>query len=83
MYRVINPFYDLELQRNFSIGDEYPGTEVSEARLADLKTDRNRQHKPLIAEESQETPAMPTKSPKKADAVAGKEKPSPRKKAVK
>lgn len=83
MYRVINPFYDLELQRNFSIGDEYPGTDVSEARLAILKTDGNRQHKPLIIEESQETPAMPNKSPKKADAVTAKEKPSPRKKAVK
>lgn len=83
MYKVLIPFYDLELHKEFSTGDTYPGAEVSEKRLDILKTDKNRQHKPLIAEEKQKTPVKPSESPKKADAVTNKGKTSPRKKAVK
>ena len=50
-YVVIDTFFDLEDQKHeYRTGDEYPrsGFSVSEDRLKELSTDRNRLHKPLI-----------------------------------
>lgn len=50
-YVVIDTFFDLEDQKHeYRTGDDYPrsGFSVSEDRLKELSTDRNRLHKPLI-----------------------------------
>ncbi len=52
MYRVIKYFRDLKDNNHaYHVGDEYPhgGMAVSENRLLELSTDKNRRHVPLIA----------------------------------
>lgn len=51
MYRVIKYFTDLQDSRHpYHVGDQYPrdGKEVSEARIAELSGNKNRQKTPLI-----------------------------------
>ena len=51
MYRVIKFFTDLQDNNHaYNVGDIFPhnGMEVSEKRLLELSTDKNRRHMPLI-----------------------------------
>lgn len=51
MYRVIKYFRDLQDNNHaYHVGDEYPhgGMAVTEKRLLELSTDKNRRHMPLI-----------------------------------
>lgn len=51
MYRVIAFFTDLQDNGHaYNPGDEFPrkGVKVSDERIAELASDKNRQHKPLI-----------------------------------
>lgn len=60
MYKVIKYFTDLQDNNyKYHVGDEFPhkGTEVSEARLEELSSDKNRRHVPVI--EKVEAPASP------------------------
>lgn len=77
MYKVIESFTDLQ-DRNYpySVGDTYPrnGVNVTEIRLAELASKRNRREIPLIekvadpkkVEEPKEKPA-PKRTPKRKD----------------
>ena len=77
MYKVIESFTDLQ-DRNYpySVGDTYPrkGVNVTEIRLAELASKRNRRGIPLIekvdepkkVEEPKEKPA-PKRTPKRKD----------------
>lgn len=77
MYKVIESFTDLQ-DRNYpySVGDTYPrnGVNVTEIRLSELASKRNRRGIPLIekvdepkkVEEPKEKPA-PKRTPKKKD----------------
>ena len=52
MYKVINYFEDLKDARHkYNVGDIFPriGIEVSEERLKELSSNKNRQKKPLIS----------------------------------
>ena len=52
MYRVIKYFTDLQDNNHaYHVGEQFPhdGMEVSEARLIELSTNKNRQNVPLIA----------------------------------
>lgn len=51
MYKVIKFFRDLQDNNHaYKVGDVFPhkGMEVSENRLLELSTDKNRRHMPLI-----------------------------------
>lgn len=51
MYRVIRYFTDLQDNNHpYNVGDVFPrkDSEVSEKRIEELSTDKNRQHTPLI-----------------------------------
>lgn len=52
MYRVIKRFYDLQSERCYSVGDNFPhdGVYVDAERIAELLSDRNRVGVPLIEE---------------------------------
>lgn len=53
MYKVIHFFTDLQdFDYPYDVGEIFPrlGKEVSEERLEELRTDKNRQKKPLIKE---------------------------------
>lgn len=52
MYRVLRFFRDIQDNNHaYHVGDEYPhgGMAVTEKRLLELSTDKNRRHMPLIA----------------------------------
>ena len=75
MYKVIERFADLNVNRHeYNPGDIFPreGFVVSEERLAELSTDKNRQKRPLIEEVEEKKPAKvkaeekPEKNEKKA-----------------
>ena len=84
IYRVIKAFADSKDEMHvYQPGEIFRAENTSAKRLAQLMTSNNMVGCPLIVEESQETPVTPAKSHQKADAVTAKEKPSPRKKAVK
>lgn len=56
MYKVIKSFMDLQdNNRAYNVGDSFPrsGLEVSEARLAELAGNYNKQGEPLIREVKQ------------------------------
>ena len=77
MYKVLERFTDLQDNRHeYNPGDKFPreGLVVSEERLAELSTDKNRQKRPLIEEvkekakaevkpEKKETVKKPVKKP--------------------
>ena len=52
MHKVVKRFFDLETQHAYSVGDAFPhdGVSVSEERIEELKSDKNRLGQPLIAE---------------------------------
>ena len=53
MYRVIKAFTDLQDNNHaYSVGDTFPhnGVEVDDERIAELASDKNRRHIPLIEE---------------------------------
>lgn len=85
MYKVIKYFEDLEDSRYaYHVGDTFPhdGREVSEERLAELSSDTNKRHTPLIEkvveEIREEVPeAEPEEKPKETEAK------KPRKRAKK
>ena len=59
MYRVIKFFTDLQDNNHaYNVGDIFPhnGMEVSEKRLLELSTDKNRRHMPLIEKVEDEKP---------------------------
>ena len=62
MYRVIKFFTDLQDNNHaYNVGDIFPhnGMEVSEKRLLELSTDKNRRHMPLIEKAEDEKPVEP------------------------
>ena len=73
MYKVIKAFTDLQDKKYaYSVGDTYPreGITVSERRLEELSSDKNKRHKPLIEKvEEEETfmnlPEEPIEEPEK------------------
>lgn len=52
MYTVISRFIDMKHNHEYKVGDTYPkdGTEVSEDRISELLSDKNRMNTPLIKE---------------------------------
>lgn len=79
-YKVIDFFTDLrDYDHPYNVGDEFPrhGVTVSEERLAELSSDKNRQGRPLIiaAEDSQNEDVYPgqTVNPEIKDAPAADE----------
>ena len=53
MYKVIKKFRDMQDGLHaYSVGDTFPhnGVEVSSERIAELASDKNRRHIPLIEE---------------------------------
>ena len=64
MYRVIKAFTDLQDNNHaYSVGDTFPrnGVEVDAERIAELASDKNRRHIPLI----EEIPEKPKRTRKK------------------
>lgn len=52
-YKVITRFKDLcDSKHQYNVGDDFPrvGVTVSEARIYELTSDKNKMHKPLIEE---------------------------------
>lgn len=72
MYTVTEYFEDIADNRyKYYVGDEFPrkGLTVSEARLAELSSDRNKRKRPVIAavaeaDEPQKTEQKPADKPK-------------------
>ena len=72
MYTVTEYFEDIADNRHkYYVGDEFPrkGLTVSEARLAELSSDRNKRKRPVIAavaaaDEPQKTEQKPADKPK-------------------
>lgn len=59
MYRVIKYFMDLEDNRHaYHVGDKFPhdGRKITQERLTELLTDKNKRHVPLIEKVAEETP---------------------------
>lgn len=57
MYKAITSFIDLQDNSyKYHAGDAFPreGMEVSEERIEELLTDKNRRHKPMIEEIKEE-----------------------------
>lgn len=76
-YVVINYFTDLrDYDHPYNVGDEFPrqGVTVSEERLAELSSSRNKQRRPLIkaVEDTQKA-----EEPKKPETPAQNENPEP------
>lgn len=74
MYKVIKYFIDLQDKNHeYHEGDVFPreGLEVTEQRIAELASDKNRRHEPLIAEEKQPEAEQP-----EAEQPAEEEKPA-------
>ena len=61
MYRALTHFTDLQDDNHkYLAGDEFPrkGLKVSDERLEELLTDKNRRHKPMIEEVKEESKAI-------------------------
>ena len=70
MYRVINPFKDLEENHLYKTGDKFPfdDKEILDERIASLLSNKNKVGKPLIEkvkEDKEKTPKKTTKTKKK------------------
>ena len=50
MYRVIKRFYDLSSEKCYAVGDNFPTDGVSNERIEELASDKNRLGVPLIEE---------------------------------
>ena len=85
MYKVIKAFTDLQDNRYpYNAGDEFPreGVEVSEGRLEELATDKNRRKEPLIKEvpgEASPVPPVASEESEGTDVPPSTEKPRGRK----
>ena len=67
-YKVIHYFTDLQdFNHPYKVGDEYPrlGMKVSDARIAELLSSKNKQKKPLIAWEGEKEVSEPLTEEKK------------------
>ena len=67
-YRVIKAFTDLQDNNHkYHTGEIFPrdGVKVSESRLKELSSNRNRRHEPMIEEVAEEEKAEPKKTTKK------------------
>lgn len=67
-YKVIHYFTDLQdFNHPYKVGDEYPrlGMKVSDARIAELLSSKNKQKKPLIAWEREKEVSEPLTEEKK------------------
>ena len=82
MYKVIKYFTDLKDDGHpYNVGDTYPkkGLTVTEARIKELASSKNRQGVPLIEEVSGKAPAKETEAVNDgAVAEEADEKPKPR-----
>lgn len=73
MYKVIKYFTDLEDNRHeYHVGDIFPhdGRKITAERLAELSSDKNKRHVPLIEKVAEDAPAKAevpnaTKKPRK------------------
>lgn len=90
MYKVLTSFTDLQDDNyKYACGDVYPhkGAKVSDARIAELLSDNNRRHRPVIEEVPEEkkeevkevkksTPAKAPakKAPAKKTSTSGRKK---------
>jgi len=66
MYKVITSFVDLQDNNHrYHVGDIFPhnGIEVSEERLEELSTDKNRRHKPMIEKVRERKPEVKKEEP--------------------
>lgn len=77
-YKVIVSFTDLQDDNyRYRAGDTFPraGVTVSQERLEELSTDKNRRHKPMIIEDLPEVKEeVPVEVPKKTTKKGGKKK---------
>lgn len=77
-YKAIVSFTDLQDNNHrYHTGDTFPraGVTVSQERLEELLTDKNRRHKPMIIEDLPEVKEeVPAKVPKKTTKKGGKKK---------
>lgn len=76
MYKALTTFTDLQDNNyRYQAGDTFPrkGIKVSDERIAELLSDKNRRHKPVIEEIVKE-------EPKKEDAKPAPKKPTTTKK---
>jgi len=67
MYKVLVNFTDLQDNNHkYLAGDTFPrkGIKVSQERLDELLTDKNRRHKPMIEEVKEEPAEIPEEQPK-------------------
>lgn len=65
MYKVIKYFTDLEDNRHeYHVGDTFPhdGRKITEERLAELSSDKNKRHVPLIEKVAEDAPADEVKA---------------------
>lgn len=77
MYKVIKEFTDLQdACHRYAVGDDFPraGHDVTEARIAQLAGNDNRQRTPLIAKQIRLDSISPV-SPVQPDSGAGQEAP--------
>lgn len=77
MYKVIKEFTDLQDDcHRYAVGDDFPraGYDVTEARIAQLAGNDNRQKTPLIAKQIRLDSISPV-SPVQPDSGAGQEAP--------
>ena len=77
MYRVTAYFIDLQDgEHPYNVGDAFPreGHSVSEERIAELASSRNKRRKPLI-EKVEDAPVQPEKAKKAPEAEPVKEEP--------
>lgn len=70
MYRVVKLFTDLKDKGHlYNVGDLFPrkGLEVSEDRIAELMSSKNKQHTPLIVKETDEQVVVAKRGRKKKE----------------
>lgn len=75
MYKAIKTFTDLQDNNHrYHLGDVFPrdGLVVSDARLKELSSNRNRRHEPMIEEVAEEPKEKPKAEPKKTTKKKGK-----------
>lgn len=80
MYKVIKYFTDLEDNNHaYHVGDIFPheGKTVTEERLAELSSDKNKRHVPLIEKVAEDAPAK-AEEPIKAEVPNATKKPRKR-----
>ena len=79
MYKALSTFTDLQDNNyKYQAGDTFPrkGLKVSDARIKELLSDKNRRNKPVIEEIVEEVKEenKPAAAPKKTSASSGRKK---------